>query len=67
MSIIIEHCINCKNHQWNTRHNEARYKDLYDQIAKEFQNLGYKVKAGDKPKLGSFEITLGEYLLFSKL
>lgn len=23
---VIEHCENCATHQWNTRHNEALYK-----------------------------------------
>ena len=23
--LVIECCIDCKNHQWNTRHDEAKY------------------------------------------
>lgn len=25
---IIEHCENCKTHLWNTRHDEAKYKQV---------------------------------------
>lgn len=28
-TVVIEHCRNCKQHQWNTRHNEERYTSLF--------------------------------------
>lgn len=33
-SITIEICSNCKQHQWCTRHNEASYSSLAQDIAK---------------------------------
>ena len=27
---MIESCENCKNHQWNTRHDEAKYMDFFN-------------------------------------
>ena len=30
---IIECCENCKQHQWNTRHNEEKYKHYFKMMA----------------------------------
>ena len=27
---VIETCHNCKDHQWNTRHNEERYQEFFN-------------------------------------
>ena len=67
MSVIIEYCIGCRSHQWNTRHDESRYFNLYKEFEERFKNLGFKVVSIKIPRLGSFEISLGEYNLFSKL
>ena len=26
VQFVIEHCCNCERHQWNSRHDEAKYK-----------------------------------------
>ena len=33
ITIIIEYCILCSRHQWNTRHDEAKYADYAQSIA----------------------------------
>lgn len=67
MILTIEYCVNCSKHQWNTRHNEARYRDLFNEFELKFNDLGYNVIAVKRPRLGTFEISLGEFVLFSKL
>jgi len=27
---VIETCENCKQHQWNTRHDESKYQEFFD-------------------------------------
>ena len=27
---VIETCENCKEHQWNTRHDQAKYEDFFN-------------------------------------
>ena len=28
--VVVECCQNCSQHDWNTRHNEAKYKSFYE-------------------------------------
>ena len=35
--IVIEHCVDCKNHNWNNRHDEAKYKSMAMQLASEIK------------------------------
>lgn len=70
-SVCISICSNCKQHQWCTRHNEATYSSLATEIAKSIQNQDSSIevhiqKVGHE-KMGSFEITCNNTLLFSKL
>ena len=30
---VVEACQNCSQHGWNTRHNEAKYRNLYKALA----------------------------------
>ena len=30
-TFVIEHCENCRSHQWNTRHDEAKYKQYAEE------------------------------------
>jgi len=30
---VIECCENCKEHQWNTRHDQAKYEDFFNRVA----------------------------------
>lgn len=35
---IVEHCENCRSHQWNTRHDEAKYKSFAEE-SKTFRHI----------------------------
>lgn len=67
MSITIEYCNNCQAHKWSTRHDETKYRNLFKQFERRFRELGFKVIIIKNPRLGSFEISLGQYNLFSKI
>lgn len=30
---VIETCQNCKDHQWNTRHDQAKYEDYFNRVS----------------------------------
>lgn len=30
---VIETCLNCKEHAWNTRHDEQKYADYFKNVA----------------------------------
>ena len=30
---VVESCQNCKEHNWNTRHDEAKYQEFFQKIA----------------------------------
>lgn len=32
---VIEHCRDCKSHEWNTRHDEAKYVGFADSVSAE--------------------------------
>lgn len=71
MEITIEICSNCKEHAWCTRHNEATYLSLAEELAKAIRSQQSKanvsiIKVGGH-KMGSFEVTCNGYALFSKL
>ena len=34
---IIEHCVDCKSHQWNTRHDLAKYKGFASDLTRAIQ------------------------------
>lgn len=51
---IIEVCENCRTHNWNTRHDEAKYKQYADE-SKHFLDI-HPVKGGSVIKRGSFLI-----------
>ncbi|EAR97007.1 selT/selW/selH selenoprotein domain protein (macronuclear) [Tetrahymena thermophila SB210] len=69
--VDIEICQNCKDHQWCTRHDESKYKLMFEEISSAIlaenpnviitQNNFVKV-----PTLGAFEITCMNALLYSK-
>ena len=33
--IVIEHCVNCKAHNWNNRHDEDKYRSNAETLAAE--------------------------------
>jgi len=30
---VVESCMNCKDHHWNTRHDEAKYQEYFQKLA----------------------------------
>lgn len=30
---VVESCQNCKEHHWNTRHDEAKYQEFFKKVA----------------------------------
>ena len=30
---VVEMCQNCKEHQWNTRHDEAKYNEFFKRVS----------------------------------
>jgi hypothetical protein len=30
---VVESCQNCKDHHWNTRHDEAKYQEFFKKVA----------------------------------
>ena len=32
-TFVIEFCVGCKGHQWNTRHDEAKYMNYFTQVS----------------------------------
>lgn len=56
---VIEYCQNCSEHQWNTRHVEARYYEFFVNVKCELENSfpGCVVKAKPGvPRCGAFEV-----------
>ena len=70
-SISIQVCSNCKQHQWCTRHNELTYSSLAQDVANAIRAKDSSIHVDIVPvsgqKMGSFEITCNDTLLFSKL
>lgn len=79
--INIEMCINCDDHAWCTHHKEAKYKKKYAVIIS-FILQAFKLAMGeigdgqfhvgknlqnDPPRMGAFEIYVGEECKFSKI
>jgi len=65
-TIVIEHCRNCKQHQWNTRHNESRYLALFSEFKTVLEQHGLRVHQTPTFRLGAFEIQMNGVTLFSK-
>jgi selT/selW/selH-like putative selenoprotein len=71
VEINIEICSNCKEHAWCTRHNEATYLSLAEELQKSIKNQRESaivniLKVGGH-KMGSFEVSCNGVALFSKL
>ena len=64
--VVIEYCRNCKQHQWNTRHNEAHYLTLFNEFKEALEKQGLKVVQAPTFRLGAFEIHMNGVALFSK-
>jgi len=71
-NIHIEVCANCRSHAWCTRHKEQKY----NQFAEETKAAiladcpGYTVEINaitNVPRIGAFEVSHGENVIFSKL
>ena len=43
---VVETCQNCKEHHWNTRHDEAKYLDFFNRGKPEQLNRQSGAKAG---------------------
>ena len=71
MTVTIEICSNCKEHEWCTRHNEATYSTIAQEIRSEIiskdSSVDVKVKPVGGQRMGSFEISCNGTMLFSKL
>jgi selT/selW/selH-like putative selenoprotein len=70
--ISIEICQNCRLHRFCTRHDEKKYEkyfsDLSLLIQNNFPSLSiFKNKEIENPRLGAFEITFRNELIFSKI
>lgn len=70
-SVSIEICSNCKEHAWCTRHNEATYSAIAEELAKELrgrrQDIEVSISKVGGTKMGSFEVKCINTTLFSKL
>lgn len=69
--VEIEVCRNCKEHQWCTRHDEARYNRTYEEVVAAIlsENPNTYVRKNAKvnvPVLGGFEVSCFGTLLYSK-
>lgn len=71
--IIVEVCQNCRLHRWCTRHDPKKYNSIYESVAqaitKEFGS-NYQViknKNIEKPRIGAFEVTYKQKVVFSKI
>ena len=67
----IEYCQNCSQHQWSTRHVEAKYYEYFmrvkDELEAEFPGCSVEAVPG-LPRCGAFEVTSARGLVFfSKL
>ena len=71
--IHIEVCQNCRLHRWCTRHNEKKYNQIFESVAQAInKELGpsYKVLKNPnnpKPRIGAFEVTYKDKVIFSKI
>ena len=71
--IKIEVCSNCNSHSWCTRHDEAAYlklaNELKDALASATSQWSTVVNVVlvSGSKMGSFEVSIGSNVLFSKL
>ena len=71
--ILIEICQNCRLHRWCTRHDEKKYNMIFENVSKALiKELGsnYKVLKNpniSKPRIGAFEVTLENKVIFSKI
>lgn len=68
--IFIHICTNCKQHEWCTRHKEATYIALAEELNRAIKNQKTDVSVHvvkDQGKLGSFEVFCDGVVLFSKL
>jgi len=76
-SVFIEFCHNCANHSWCTKHDEARYYNLFalikSKIEEEFPSLTVYGNTHPlsgrpmSPTLGAFEVSFNKHKIFSKL
>ena len=69
--VSIEICSNCKEHAWCTRHNEATYSAIAEELAKELrgrrEDIEVSISKVGGTKMGSFEVKCINTTLFSKL
>jgi selT/selW/selH-like putative selenoprotein len=71
--IHIEVCQNCRLHRWCTRHDEKKYNLIFENVSKALtKELGssYKILKNinnPKPRIGAFEVTFNDKIIFSKI
>ena len=69
--VTIDICSNCKQHAWCTRHNEAAYAALAEELKKSIkENISdatVRVNLVGGQRMGSFEVACRGITLFSKL
>jgi predicted Rdx family selenoprotein len=69
--ITIDICSNCQQHAWCTRHNEATYLTLAEELRKcilsNISDAVVKINLVGGQKMGSFEVICKGITLFSKL
>jgi selT/selW/selH-like putative selenoprotein len=69
--LLVEVCSNCKQHAWCTRHNEATYLSLAEELRKSVQaqrqDVEVKIALVGGQRMGSFEVACKGVTLFSKL
>ena len=47
--ILVEYCKNCHLHSWNSRHDEIKYIDFYEQLSSRLQEAFPSVKVMERP------------------
>ena len=60
-TFVVEHCINCSTHAWNTRHDEAKYLRNAQNVAAAIKEFVPGFAEGKyKVYLGSFSYNLAQ-------
>ena len=71
--VTIAVCSKCDSHAWCTRHDEAAYLKLANELKTAIETAGRKwdlivrIQLVSGSKMGSFEVTFENHLFFSKL
>ena len=71
--ICIEVCQNCQTHKWCTRHDDKKYNGLFEEVKTAIQGaIGGEIQVVKnlnvkKPRIGAFEVSCNDIVIFSKI